>query len=228
MSEEKIDIEIKDGASDLTDSIPHYVPKNSYSSDTALIHSEELNYLNENWSSWAFQSEITSHRRVVGPIIVKIKKFFITSIWNFVLRDYFERERNFQMNLVKHLNNSAKYVDERVEKIFWQLVEKVDQDIKGLNDRVDKLHFLSQGESASFEGNVSQELSELKFQIGAIKGRVDSINALTGDGESASSGSEVISPLAIRETIPASWKSSLVELNQTITQVNSALNRGLK
>ena len=32
-----------------------------------VIYSEDLNYLNANWSNWSSAEEITSHRKFIGP-----------------------------------------------------------------------------------------------------------------------------------------------------------------
>ena len=103
-------------------------------------YSEELNYLNAHWSDWAEATQITSHRKIVGPIIVRIKRFFVDLVWNYLLKGYFERERQFQMHLVRFLNQTAKYVDDRDAEIFWELVNKIDSDISGLNERVDRIY----------------------------------------------------------------------------------------
>ena len=233
MSQEKIDVQalmakiredIKSEADKLDGSAPSYIPQSqSSSSETPLLYSEELNYLNEHWNNLSHQTEITSHRPVVGPIIVKAKKFLVNSIWNFVLRDYFERERNFQMNLVKHLNNSARYIDDRIEKIFWQLVDKMDQDVKGLNQRVDKLHFLTLGEMTAKEDEVKERLDEIDSIINSIKQSNKLLEEVRT--ESVSKEFTPLKTLNISSTCPPVFKNSLEEMNQNIETLNKTLSK---
>lgn len=103
----------------------------------APVHSEELSYLNAHWSDWSQSPSITSHRKFFGPIIVKLKSKLVHLFWKYLLKDYFERERQFQMNLVRYLNNQAKYNDKRFGDLFWDVIKKVDADVEGLNERID-------------------------------------------------------------------------------------------
>lgn len=104
-----------------------------------LISSEELRYLNEHWHDWNNVSEITSHRKIIGPIIVRAKKFIADIIWNTFLRGYIERERDFQMRLVRYLNQVAKYVDEGDKSVRVDLINKIDSDLFANNERIDVL-----------------------------------------------------------------------------------------
>ncbi len=119
-----------------------YIPqqaKEGGESATPLLYSDSLNYLNAHWGNWASATEITSHRPFIGPIIVSVKKFFINCIWKYLLKGYFEQEREFHMKLVSHLNDTARYIDRRDAEIFWQLIEKIDNDIEGTQRQTEKL-----------------------------------------------------------------------------------------
>lgn len=121
-----------------------------------VLYSEELSYLNAHWHNWNAPSEISSHRRFFGPIIVKVKKLFVRFLWDSLLKNYFEQEREFQMHLVRHLNAAARYIDARDADIFWQLVHKIDHDIEGVSEQATRL--FDQG--ATSLGSVTLELSQ--------------------------------------------------------------------
>lgn len=129
-----------------------------------VLYSEELNFLNAHWSDWAEATEITSHRKFVGPVIVRIKRFFVDLVWNYLLKGYFERERQFQMHLVRFLNQTARYIDERDAEIFWELVRKVDADISGLNERLDRVY----DEIVATTRTVEQDLVERTQRVEAL------------------------------------------------------------
>jgi len=106
-----------------------------------ILYSDELNFLNANWQNWAEPTEPKSHRKLVGPLVVRFKRFIGNIIWNSFLSGYFNREREFQMQLVRHLNNSARYIDARDKELFWQLIKKIDSDVSGVLRRADRTHF---------------------------------------------------------------------------------------
>lgn len=114
--------------------------------DGPLIGRPELAYLNSHWGDWAVSEEISSHRRILGPIIIGFKKFLVRTLWQSLLKGYLERERQFNMHLIRHLNDSAKYIDKHSHDLFWQANEKIDADIKTLNEKVDALFEALAGE----------------------------------------------------------------------------------
>lgn len=124
-----------------------------------LVEQDELKYLNSHWHDWCVTEEITSHRRFFGPLIVRFKRFVLDIVRNNLLRGYFERERQFQMQLVRQLNTMAKHVDARDYEIFWGLTKKVDADVEAMNIRADQL----------FDG----VLSELRGQVAELDSRLD-------------------------------------------------------
>lgn len=107
--------------------------------DTPLLYSEDLNYLNAHWHDWNVTGEIKSHRRFLGPIIRRVKRFIIDAVWELLLKEYTMRERQYQMRSVRFLNEVARYVDKRDKEIFWQLVSKIDNEVAAVNGRTDRL-----------------------------------------------------------------------------------------
>ncbi len=122
--------------------MPKYLPPPEKLADGSLepiLYSEELNYLNAHWNEWAEGDSFSSHRPLVGKLIVKCKRKLRSFLVETLFKDYFQREREFQMNLVRYLNATARYVDARDSEIFWQLVNKMDSDVTAMNDRADRL-----------------------------------------------------------------------------------------
>ncbi|RMG42355.1 MAG: methyltransferase domain-containing protein [Candidatus Dadabacteria bacterium] len=108
-----------------------------------LLHSEELRYLNSNYIySPRLQLEaVTTHRR--GPLaklVVKFKRKVLAIVWDYLLKDYFEAEKNYQANLVRYLNDVSKYVDARDAANFWELIRKIDVDITRALERIERIN----------------------------------------------------------------------------------------
>lgn len=126
-----------------------------------ILYSDELNYLNANWNTWTAEQEFTSHRPVIGPLIARVKKAFRDFLWQGILKNYFDAERQYQMQLVRHLNASARYIDARDAELFWQIMRKLDNDVKALNDRMDLLFDQASAAVAALESAQGAKLDEL-------------------------------------------------------------------
>jgi hypothetical protein len=144
-----------------------------------ILYSDELNYLNANWANSNPVTELSSHRTVMGAWIVSVKRLIINFFWNNLFRSYFEHEREFNMHLVRHLNDSARYIDARDKELFWQIIQKLDNDVQMLTERVDYLFSTALAtakstEQESEEGitQISNELEELKVCLSSIKSRL--------------------------------------------------------
>ncbi len=122
---------------------PRYLPKDPQESGAKLQpvqYSEELRYLNAHWNDWAVEQEFVSHRKFIGRVVVALKRRFRDFLWQSLFKEYFERERTFQANLIRYLNANARYIDSRDSELFWQIIQKLDNDIALLNDRGDRLY----------------------------------------------------------------------------------------
>ncbi len=140
----------------------------------SVLYSEELNYLNANWHNWNPATEITSHRPIIGRFIVRIKRFFVDLVWNYLLKAYFERERLFHMNLVKYLNANARYIDSRNADLFWQLIQKIDHDVQSINERVDHLFDHAEARMQAIEEDFSktiEDLDHVRFMVSNASSR---------------------------------------------------------
>lgn len=78
--------------------------------------SEELKFLNRSYSyrGKITEAAITSHRRgLVGRLLVKFKRFLMVFTRDVALKDYLQAEEDFHINVVRFLNDMARYVDAR-------------------------------------------------------------------------------------------------------------------
>jgi hypothetical protein len=121
----------------------HQADQNAQASRKAgeLLHSEELRYLNSNYSFSAKLSfdSLASHRPgLIGRAIVAAKRKFIRIIFDSLLKEYFAAERDFNANVVRFLNDVSKYVDARDASNFWELIRKIDVDTTKAMERIER------------------------------------------------------------------------------------------
>lgn len=133
--------------------------------DSPLLYADELNFLNSHWSYNPELGAIASHRPLVGKAIVKLKRFIHKVIWNIGLLGFVEYLRNFQANLVRHLNHSARYIEARNAKLFWNLNHKVDNDISSINERTDRLFDLVSAQMHARIRELEKRVAELEGQV---------------------------------------------------------------
>jgi len=137
-------------AADLATSKDQTKPFPSYKADTngtsarkagELLHSEELRYLNQNYSysSRLSLDSISSHRPgFIGKFIVKVKRKFLSVLWENLLKDYLASEKEYNASLVRFLNDVSKYVDSRDASNFWELIRKIDYDVNRATERIER------------------------------------------------------------------------------------------
>jgi hypothetical protein len=145
-----------------------------------VLYSDELNYLNAHWNDWSVAEEFTSHRPYLGPLIVKVKNLVRRFLLDSVFKTYFEREREFQMQLVRHLNALARYVDQRDSELFWQIVNKVDSDVKALNDRVDLFFNQASNATSRVEFNCRQGSEHVQQSVEKLSRSLDDLRREPG------------------------------------------------
>ena len=139
-----------------------------------LLYSEELRYLNEHWA-YAHKARssvdaISSHRAgILGRLIVKVKRKIATSIWDSILKPYFEEEKDFQANLVRFLNSVSKYVDHRDAANFWELIKKIDVDITNALERIERTADDQRSEREQTKRELYQALDTLGRELITIR-----------------------------------------------------------
>jgi hypothetical protein len=85
----------------------------------AISSRPELEYLNRNWSLFDPRSEMRSHRRVLGPVVLRFKWMFRRLVLG-VLDRYFEKERLLLLELVRFNNALA----ERSDRLLREVTER--------------------------------------------------------------------------------------------------------
>ena len=134
-----------------------------------LRNSEELRYLNGNYSfgNKLNPDTITSHRPwPIGPTIVFFKKQFLKVAWHF-FQDYFSAEREYNMNLLRFLNQTSKYVDERDAANFWHLISKVENELTTAKDKIDRVSDDTTASLRGLEKGLHGTLAELRTEFQA-------------------------------------------------------------
>ncbi len=128
-----------------------------------IVHSEELKYLNHN-HAFSLQAinpnKISSHRPIVGKLIVKLKRKLLALIWESLLKDYFQAEKDFNSNLVRLLNDFSKYVDARDASNFWELIRKIDYDVNKALQRIERINDEQMASIRSSERRMYDSLNE--------------------------------------------------------------------
>ncbi|MCB0317218.1 MAG: class I SAM-dependent methyltransferase [Bdellovibrionales bacterium] len=148
-----------------------------------LLYSEELRHLNQNYlyPSRLNLDSIKSHRPgILGKLIVKFKRKVVSILWQNLLQDYFNAEREYQANLVRFLNDVSKYVDERDAAGFWQLVHKVDVDTSKALERVEQI---SDSQTAELRVTEKRIFDEINKNIAELSNRIGQLAAKVGSQE---------------------------------------------
>lgn len=165
-----------------------------------ITRSEQLYYLNSNWrikQSSELLSSIKSHRAgILGKIIVKLKRWILTAVWDGALKEHLEAEEQYRMRLVQLLNELALYTDDRDASNFWELVRKIDYDVAKALTRIERINDDQTGSLRAAEQNLTesfnQTLTELNHRITALQGRVERVDETTRVTASVASGLEGI------------------------------------
>jgi hypothetical protein len=85
----------------------------------AISNRPELEYLNRHWSLFDPLSEMRSHRRLLGPFVLRFKWMFRRLVLG-VLDRYFEKERLLLLELVRFNNALA----ERCDRLLREVTER--------------------------------------------------------------------------------------------------------
>ncbi|HMO02129.1 MAG TPA: class I SAM-dependent methyltransferase [Oligoflexia bacterium] len=151
-----------------------------------LVGSEELRLLNAEFalaSEFDF-SRITSHRKgVIGKIIVKIKRWLLRSILDFIKTTHFIPSRDFAANLIRFLNDTSKYIDARDAASFWELIRKIDVDNTKLIEKIERVTVDQMGALRATEQDLSSkiygDLKQLRADLDRSQGRLAEIDSLS-------------------------------------------------
>lgn len=191
---------IKNSTLELKDKREEFKPSeiNSKSDIRAgdILHSDELSYLNRNYNYMPRLEleKVQSHRfGIFGKLLVKLKRKVLVVVWEFILKDYFESERQFQAKLVKHLNDQTKYIDARDADNFWQLIRKIDVDASNLSTRYDSLQDEYLASLATLEKRFNDEIVfNTNSKLGEVNSKYASLEQQVKTVENVARGLEAI------------------------------------
>jgi O-antigen chain-terminating methyltransferase len=172
-----------------------------------IVHSEELHFLNKNWSTSPPPdlSHIVSHRKgPVGKLVVKVKKWLLNSLWDALLRDRFDAQNAYNMRVVQLLNKTSRYIDDRDASAFWELVRKIDYDTAKALNRIEKIADEQGGDLRTLHRDLidhsNTSLRELNERITRVQALAEQGASKLATVESVAAGVERIVARLTRET----------------------------
>ena len=197
-----------------------------------ILHSKELRYINEN-HAYPFGARVAidnlkSHRPgLIGSFVTKIKRKVLSILWDSFLSGYFEQEKEYQSNLVRLLNQFAKYVDDRDGSNFWEIIKKIDYDVQKCTTRIDRAIDEFNGNLYSTEKRISENLfGELKTNsqiLGELQGSLEKIKNQVGTLDSVTGGLEALASKGyLNRSVESGVESSDSQMN-TVKGENSKL-----
>jgi hypothetical protein len=146
-----------------------------------VIYSDELHYLNTQWSDWNNPTQFTTHRPLTGKIIVFLKRTCQNFIFNSIFKGYFDREKAFNSNLIRFCNSTARYIDARDKKIFWDLIKKVDNEINHFEMRNDTLFVTLMDEMKKSQLLTNQTIKAQENLISSLEKRIAALEGKSGN-----------------------------------------------
>lgn len=144
-----------------TVSLPQYYPLKPKGGELPPIStSDDLAFLNSEYSKLFSEPQFSSHRPRLGKLLVAFKRITLGQLWKRVVSTCFEREKQFILRLVKHLNFASQATDSKFGQIFWQLIKKIDDEVQGVNERTDRVIAELDGTIRSIERNVYNRIRD--------------------------------------------------------------------
>jgi len=139
-----------------------------------LQQSENLRFLNVNYpfeTKLSPDAVVTHRKGLLGRCIVKVKRKFAAFLRNGLLSEYLMGERQFVEHLVRHLNDTGRYVDARDES--------VEQLIRRLDDEKANAIFSLQRHVGEVERGFEQRLSAVDAMVRGLEGVINNLGTYT-------------------------------------------------
>ncbi len=174
-------------------------------SSTKLVETQELKYLNRHWNTWLEDQPFSSHRPLIGKVLVKIKNFIRRYMRDVIFKDYLAAEREYHVQLLRHLNTAAWHIDRRDGEIFWDLVHKIDADVSAINERTDRLFSELADSLTALREKHEQRMHALELQASSLNAPAPS----TGR----------VHPLEVPDYLPPVWQETLRRINENFARL---------
>lgn len=137
-----------------------------------LQHAENLRFINTQYDfeTKLSGSEIVTHRRgPMGKLVVLLKRKITGFLRNSIFANYLTAERSFVEHLVRHLNDTGRYIDARDER--------VSQDLQTMMQRVDDEKttalFALQRQMVNLSTSFEQRLSQVDSMVRGLEGIIN-------------------------------------------------------
>lgn len=143
-----------------------------------LQHAENLRFLNINYlfETRLSPAAVSTHRRgLLGRIIVAAKRKIIRFLREGILADYLSAERMFVEHLVRHLNETGRYIDARDERNTKDL-EKL---IQRIDDEKSHAIFSLQRQLGELAGSFEQRIKIVDAMVRGLEGIVNNFPGYT-------------------------------------------------
>jgi 2-polyprenyl-3-methyl-5-hydroxy-6-metoxy-1,4-benzoquinol methylase len=143
-----------------------------------LQHAENLRYLNTHYPFETKLSglEIVTHRRgLIGKLVVLFKRKVTGFLRNSVFAQYLAAERGFVEHLVRHLNDTGRYIDARDERISKELEIMMQR----ADDEKTQTIFALQRQLVDLSTGFDQRLAQIDSMVRGLEGIINNSHNLS-------------------------------------------------
>jgi SAM-dependent methyltransferase len=142
-----------------------------------LQHAENLRFLNVNYpfETQLSGAEISSHRKgLIGRVVVLFKRKLTSFLRNSIFARYLVAERQFVEHLVRHLNDTGRYIDARDEAVTKEL-ELLSRRI---DDEKTASIFALQRQMVDLAAGFDQRLGQVDSMVRGLEGIINNFGAV--------------------------------------------------
>lgn len=143
-----------------------------------LQHAENLRYMN---TRYAFETklsgaEVVTHRRgPIGKLVVLFKRKITSFLRNSIFASYLAEERGFIEHLVRHLNDTGRYIDARDERMSRELEVMMQR----VDDEKTAAIFNLQRQLVDLSTSFEQRLAHVDAMVRGLEGIINNVEALS-------------------------------------------------
>ena len=143
-----------------------------------LQHAENLRFVNTQYSFETKLSgaEIVTHRRgPIGRLVVLFKRKFTTFLRNSIFAQYLAAERGFVEHLVRHLNDTGRYIDARDERMSRELEVMMQR----IDDEKTAAIFALQRQMVDLSTGFEQRLANIDAMVRGLEGIINNAESIS-------------------------------------------------